>query len=264
MSKTEKNTDKEKSVLRWAASNLLGAAAFFLGLSIVASLVLGVFTRHGKEIEVPDMTNLTVEQAAGMAAGCGIRTEVTDSVYVRRMAKGAVYRQNPEAGSKVKKGRRIMLTINAVNAKKVSMPDLAGLSMRQARAELSSKGLNLSNLIYVDDIATNNVLKQLYRNREIPAGTEIESGSDISLVVGLNPENNQTFVPDVVGLRYTRAVDALHDNSLNIGRLVFDKNVRTYSDSLNAVVSSQSPGVSEFPILMGSEVALRLSLSEEQ
>lgn len=263
MATSEKNKGGEKSVGRWVISNLIGAAAFFLGLGIVASLVLGVFTRHGKEIEVPDMTNLTVAQAAGMAAGCGIRTEVTDSVYVRRMAKGAVYRQNPEAGSKVKKGRRIMLTINAVNAKKVSMPDLVGLSMRQARAELSSKGLNLSKLIYVDDIATNNVLKQLYRNREIAAGREIESGSDISLVVGLNPENNQTFVPDVVGLRYSRAVDALHDNSLNIGRLVFDKNVRTYSDSLNATVSSQSPGVSEFPILMGSDIALHLTLSEE-
>ena len=254
----------EKSTGKWAVSNIIGAVAFFIGLSLVASLLLGIFTRHGKEIEVPDMTNLTVAQAEQMASAAGIRVEVTDSVFVRRMAKGAVYKQNPAAGAQVKKDRRIMLTINAVNAKKVRMPNLVGLSMRQARAELSSKGLNLKELIYISDIATNNVLRQLYRNREISAGREIESGSDITLVVGLNPENNQTFVPNVVGLRYSRAVDALHDNSLNIGRLVFDKNVQTYSDSLNAVVSSQSPGVSEFPILMGSEVALHLTLSEEE
>ena len=257
-------TEEKKSTGKWAVTNLIGAVAFFIALSLVASLLLGIFTRHGKEIEVPDMTNLTVAQAEQMASEAGIRVEVTDSVFVRRMAKGAVYKQNPAAGAQVKKGRRIMLTINAVNAKKVSMPNLVGLSMRQARAELSSKGLNLNKLIYVDDIATNNVLRQLYRNREISAGREVESGSDIDLVVGLNPENSQTFVPNVVGLRYSRAMDALHDNSLNIGRLIFDRNVQTYSDSLNATVSSQSPGVSEFPILMGSEVALHLTLSEEE
>ena len=57
-----------------------------------------------------------------------------------------------------------------MNAKKVSMPNLVGYSMRQAKAELNSRGLSLGKLIYVSDIATNNVLKQIYRNREIRPG----------------------------------------------------------------------------------------------
>jgi len=176
------------------------------------------------------------------------------------MEKGAVYRQNPKAGSQVKSGRRVMLTINAIVPKKVSMPNLVGYSMRQAKADLTSRGLSLGKLIYVDDMATNNVLKQLYRNREIKSGTMIESGSSIDLVVGLNSIGSETYIPDVTGMKYIRAVDAIHDNSLNIRKLVFDDSVKDYNDSLNATVYRQAPTASSGSIVMGSEVTLYLSL----
>lgn len=163
----------------------------------------------------------------------------------------------------MKQGRRILLTINAKNAKKVSMPNLVGYSMRQAKAELNSRGLALGKLIYVNDIATNNVLRQIYRNREIRPGRQIETGSEINLEVGLNPEDNLTYIPNVKGLKYLRAVDAVHDNSLNIGRIVFDKSVRNYTDSLNASVTRQTPEASGNPILMGSDVTLHLSLDKK-
>ena len=153
-----------------------------------------------------------------------------------------------------------MLTINAMNAKKISMPNLVGYSMRQAKAELNSRGLALGKLIYVNDIATNNVLRQFYRNREIRPGRMIETGSEIDLQVGLNPSDNVTYVPNVKGMKYLRAVDAIHDNSLNIGRIVFDKTVKNYTDSLNAVVYKQTPAASKSPPLMGSDVTINLSL----
>lgn len=253
-------SEKQVSTGRWIARNLIGAAVFFTVLVVLATVLLGIFTRHGKVIEVPDMTNISVAEAQKIAADAGVRIEVVDSVYVRRMAKGAVYRQNPKAGASVKSGRRVMLTINAVNAKKVSMPNLVGYSMRQAKAELSSKGLNLGKLIYVEDIATNYVLKQQYRGRDISQGSEVESGSNIDLVVGLNPSDNVTIIPNVVGLKYVRAVDAIHDNSLNISKLVFDSSVKNYTDSLNAVVTRQNPASSQYPITMGSDVTLYLSV----
>ena len=192
-------------------------------------------------------------------AARGMRSEVTDSVYIKRMERGVVYRQNPEAGNHVKKGRRILLTINAVNPKKVTMPNLVGYSLRQAKAELLSRGLNLGTLIYVEDIATNNVLKQLYRNREIKPGMPVESESSIDLVVGLNDMDNMTYVPYVTGLKYISAVSAVQDNSLNIQDLIFDNTVRDYSDSLDAVVYRQTPEISEEPLLMGSSVTLYLT-----
>ena len=174
------------------------------------------------------------------------------------MKRGAVYRQNPVPGAKVKQGRRIVLTINAVNAKKVTMPNLVGLSLRQAKAELMSRGLVLNRLVYVQDMATNNVLRQLKGNREIEPGTMIDSESAIDLVLGLN---NKAFVPDVTGLKNMSAVEAMFDHSLNIKDLKFDDTVKDYDDSLNAMVYRQVPEPSDsVSVAMGEEVMLYLTI----
>lgn len=256
-------TDKKGFFGNWIVKNIILAVLFFTILILFNSILLGTITNHNETIKVPDFTSMSLNEARHDAARLKLRTEVVDSIFVRKMEKGAVYSQNPKAGSRVKKGRRILLTINAKNAKKVSMPNLVGYSMRQAKAELSSKGLALGKLIYVNDIATNNVLRQIYRNREIRPGRQIETGSEIDLEVGLNPEDNLTYVPDVKGLKYLRAVDAVHDNSLNINRVVFDKTVRNYTDSLNASVTRQTPEASGNPILMGSDVTIYLSLDKK-
>lgn len=257
----EENTNTNKY---WLLKNILGAAAFFVALAIVANVLLGIFTHHGKVLEVPDMVGMSVRQAGHVADSAGVRVEVVDSIYVRGMAKGAVYKQSPAAGASVKRGRRILLTINAVVPKKVTMPNLVGYSMRQAKAELSSRGLNLGKIIYVSDIATNNVLKQQLRGRDIQAGRSVESGSNIDLVVGLNDSDNRTYVPKVIGMKYIRAVDVVHENSLNISKLVFDESVRNYNDSTNAVVYRQSPGASQAPTPMGSDVTLYLTVNPER
>ena len=248
----------------WILRNLAGAALFFVALAVVANILLGIFTHHGKVITVPDMVGLSVREADRVADSTGVRIDVVDSIYVRGMAKGAVYKQNPAAGASVKKGRRIMLTINATVPKKVTMPNLVGYSMRQAKAELSSRGLNLGKLVYVDDIATNNVLKQQQRGRDVRPGSSVESGSDIDLVVGLNGSDNRTYVPNVRGMKYIRAVDVIHENSLNISSLIFDESVRNYNDSINSVVYRQSPGASSAPSLMGSSVSLYLTVDPER
>ena len=245
--------------MKWILKHIIGAIALFAVLAISAGLILKLVTNHGKEITVPDLTNMSVSEAVYTAGLQNLRVDVTDSVYIRRMGRGMVYSQNPKAGSSVKKGRRILLTINSVNPKKVQMPNLVGYSMRQAKAELLSRGLGLGKLMYVSDMATNNVLRQMYRGREIEPGTMVESGSDINLIVGLNPDDNQTYIPDVVGMKYMRAVDAIHDNSLNIKALRFDKTVKSYADSLDATVYRQGPSASSEPILIGSEITLYLS-----
>ncbi|MBQ6286634.1 MAG: PASTA domain-containing protein [Bacteroidales bacterium] len=255
----EKNKEKTGFFGNWIVKNLVWAVVFFASLLIAASILLGVVTHHGQTIEVPDLTSLSVDQARKEASRKNLRVEVIDSIFVRRMERGAVYSQNPKPGAQVKRGRRIMLTINAMNAKKISMPNLVGYSMRQAKAELNARGLALGKLIYVNDIATNNVLKQIYRNREIRPGRQIEAGSEIDLQVGLNPSDNMTYVPNVKGMKYLRAVDAIHDNSLNLGKVVFDRTVRNYTDSLNATVYKQTPGASKSPLLMGSDVTIYLS-----
>ena len=241
--------------------NLVVAVVLVVVMLVGAMIFLNVVTQHNKEISVPDFSNMTVVEAEQAADKAGVRVEVKDSVFVKRMKRGAVYRQNPVAGAKVKDGRRVVLTINAVNAKKVTMPNLVGLSLRQAKAELMSRGLVLNRLVYVQDMATNNVIKQLKGAREIEPGTMIDSESKIDLVLGLNDLDNVTYVPDVTGLKNLSAVEAIYDHSLNIKDLKFDETVKDYDDSLNAMVYRQMPEPSDsVSVAMGDEVMLYMTL----
>ena len=79
----EENTDTKKF---WVLKNLLGAALFFVALAVVASILLGIFTHHGKVITVPDMVGLSVREADRVADSTGVRIDVVDSIYVRGMA----------------------------------------------------------------------------------------------------------------------------------------------------------------------------------
>lgn len=247
--------------MKWLLKHLLAALILVVVMIAGAMVFLDVATKHNQELAVPDLSNMSVEEADSVAALNDMVIDVTDSVFVKRMKRGAVYRQNPAPGSKVKSGRRIALTINAVNAKKITMPNLVGFSMRQAKAELLSRGLTLGKLIYVQDMATNNVLRQLHDNLEIEPGSMIESESVIDLVVGLNGRDFVTYVPDVSGLKYMSAVDAVHDHSLNVKNLRFDKSVKDYDDSLNAMVYRQTPAASDsIHVKMGSDVTLFLTL----
>lgn len=249
----------------WIVRNLLICVILVVVMVVGAMVFLNVATKHNQELVVPDFSNMTVPEAEALAAQCGMRVEVTDSVFVKRMKKGAVRDQNPVPGAKVKEGRRILLIINAMDSKKVTVPDLVGLSMRQAIAELQSRGLVLGNLIYVEDMATNNVLRQLRGNREIDPGTSVDSETVIDLVVGLNPDTAaSTYVPDVVGKRYISAVDLVHKQSLNIKALRFDDSVKSYDDSLNAVVYRQIPEASEIPVNLGDDVSLYLTVNPER
>lgn len=257
--------EKKNFFSNWIVRNLLIAFGIVAVLIAGAIIFLNLVTKHNQELVVPDLTNLSVEEATALAVEAGMRIEVTDSVFVKRMQKGAVYRQNPSAGDKVKSGRRIVLTINAVNPKKLTMPNLIGYSMRQAKAEILSRGLILGKLIYEPDMATNNVLKQLYNGKEIEPGTQIESESVIDLVVGLNDIDNRTFVPDVYGLKNSRAVETVQDHSLNIKSLRFDVTVEDYDDSLDAVVYRQVPEPSDsISVGMGDEVVLYLTTDKSK
>lgn len=252
----QKAETKKKS--SWIVNNLAGAAIFMVVLLILTSVGLSLITRHGKTVITPDFTNLSVKQAEEVAREGHVNVKVVDSVFVRRLPGGVVYRQQPKAGSTVKKGRSVFLTINSIVPRKVVMPNLFGYSVTEARAELQNRGLNMGKLTYVKDIATNTVLGQYYEGKEVKTGDLVVNGSTIDLKVGVSGEDNVTVVPRLIGMKYVPAIDVLHDHFLNAGRVRFDKEVKTYTDSLNAVVYKQNALGEEMPY--GTSINLYLTL----
>lgn len=245
---------------------ILAASLLVIGLFLV-QVLLGIFTRHGRYREVPEMVGLSLDEATELAArNGGLRIEVSDSLFVPIYDGGVVLEQNPKAGTEVKNGRRIFVTVNSYRQKMVEIPYVTGFSLRQAKNNLESVGLEIERLEYVEDIATNYILSQKFGGRTIEEGQKVEAeiGSGITLVVGRgeDEEKSRVAVPRVVGMTLYEAKSRLWDSGLNVGRITSDEGVNQLNER-NARVYVQSPAQGVVTSL-GSGVALSLSLDDER
>ena len=237
------------------------AAAITLILLLGTLLWLKVYTHHGKMIVVPDLTGLTVEEVDDVTSSRHLRFEVIDSVFSTEMPRGTVIKQNPNPSSRVKKNRKIFLTMNAVNPEMVSMPQLIGLSFRQARLALQNAGLVQGSITYKPDFAKNNVLQQMHGDSVINEGTAIAKGAVIDLVLGMGLSSQTTRVPNLVGLGLDEATEIISDYYLNLGAVTYDNSFEEAEDSSGAMVWRQYPDYDEFKRLnMGMEMDLWLTL----
>jgi len=237
------------------------AAALTLILLLGTLLWLKIYTHHGKTIVVPDLTGLTVEEVDDVTSSRHLRFEVIDSVFSTEMPRGTVIKQNPNPTSRVKKNRKIFLTMNAVNPEMVTMPQLIGLSFRQARLALQNAGLVQGSITYKPDFAKNNVLQQMHGDSVINEGTEVAKGAVIDLVLGMGLSSQTTRVPNLVGLGLAEATEIISDYYLNLGAVTYDETFEQADDSSGARVWRQYPDYDEFKRLnMGMEVDLWLTL----
>ena len=119
------------------------------GLLFGSLFWIDIYTHHNQAIEVPDLRGLQPEEAKEILSRKDLRLQITDSVYSKTIAPGAVVEMIPPAGSKVKQNRIIFLTINAKTSQTVEVPDMFEISQRQAEATLKSLGFVIDSIEYV-------------------------------------------------------------------------------------------------------------------
>ena len=224
-------------------------------------LWLRIFTHHGRSRPVPDFYGLTIKDANDIASENKLRIILIDSVYRSETVPGTVVFQNPAAGARVKKNRRILLTINSINPETVIMPDVVGVSIRQAKAILENTGLEVGHLSYVPDLAINNVLKQKHNGKEIQEGDTIPKNTIIDLVLGTGLSNRKTIAPDLTGLSFVKARNLILSASLNLGAVLYDESIVTEEDSIRSFIWKQNPVNDEENLIrLGSPMYLWLTV----
>ncbi len=216
--------------------HLLIAIALTVVLLWVSLKLLNIYTRHGEVYLVPDFTGKTLEQLKQEGFDKYFDFQVIDSVYDDTRPKGSVFMQNPEAGSKVKQGRHLFLTVVASLPEKVMMPNLKNLSLRQAMVSLDLSGLKVGHLEYVDYFARNAVIDQLVDEEPVEPGTELNRGTRVDLVLGKGEMKVFIPMPFIIGKSPKEAIRQLHYASLNIGNEVYMDD-----DIINAKVYRTEP-----------------------
>jgi beta-lactam-binding protein with PASTA domain len=241
------------------AYNVVVIALVFLGLAIASFIAMALGTRHSARRTVPDFVGLNLNDAEFFAGRRNLEIIVNDSLHVSSYPGGVILDQLPKGGVVVKPGRKIYVTINSMRQRMVTVPYVAGRSLRQAKNMLETAGLTIDYLEYVEDIATNYVLAEFVNGEEVLEDSElkIEKGSGVVLRVGVAP-NDVTAVPQVLGRSLFEAKSRLWESGLNIGEIEFDEGMPVLERNRAKVYRQSMMPSAE--TAYGSRVSLRLTL----
>lgn len=218
--------------------NLLAAIALIVAILFIVLWMLGFITNHGQYERVPAVVGKTAEEAINALEAKGFTVEIQDSVWVESEKATAVLRQLPAGEEMVKAKRTIYLTINRSQPPLVEMPNLVGLSFRNAELYVRQLGFKLGDTTRKPDIAKDAVLEQLYNGQQIKPGTKIFQGSIVSFVLGSGIGTDEMEVPMLIGLTFEEAKNYLNSIGVNVGAILPDPDV---VDTAKAFIIKQSP-----------------------
>ncbi|MEX1219017.1 MAG: PASTA domain-containing protein [Solirubrobacterales bacterium] len=152
------------------------------------------------QIKVPDVIGQPRDQAEQTMdeAGLGVAVETRNSPDV---PVDAVIETDPPAGESVQRGSEITLVVSS-GPGQVAVPPVVGQTRSAAEQQLSARGLESSITEETSDRPAGEVISQ-----SPDAGTKVDSGSTVALVVSKGPTPVATVaVPNVVGLTRSDAI----------------------------------------------------------
>jgi serine/threonine-protein kinase len=180
------------------ANAILRYLAAFVGVVIGGGMgtwvVLWVSMRS-TTVRVPSLVGLSSLEAITELQSAGLSGQLEDGVFSSQIFAGRIAEQRPEPGLQLKRGNRVRLFPSLGSASQ-KVPDLTGLPISMAEAELESEGLRAGRRCLVDGQANALVvLAQAPQPRAL-----VPPGSEIALLINRTPRRARYVMPDFVGV----------------------------------------------------------------
>lgn len=223
-------------------------------------LVVAVYffsSRMNKEdLEVPTVVNLTEEQAVNQLEKRGFRANISRYAESDEYEKGKVMSQDPEASIRAKKGTIVNLVISS--GREIKVPELKNMNLSQAEETLKDLGLKVGT---TSTDYSNTVDKDLVIRQEPVAGSTVQSGTEVNLVISVGKEDTTENIKVVnyIGMAEQDAIAAARKNHLRVRNVDYQHS----SNVQKGLVMSQSIGA-ETEVAENSAIDFVISLGEEE
>jgi beta-lactam-binding protein with PASTA domain len=168
--------------------NVLIAVVILFILIFIVLYGLDIYTNHGKKVIVPDVKGMPVADAAPFFEHKALRYTVIDSSFVKNKLPGSILETIPPAGTSVKEGRTIYITINSHVAQMLIVPVVKDMSQRQASAILKSVGFERVNIKIVPGAFLDLVLGLETEGQILAGGDRIPADTPLVLLVSSGKE----------------------------------------------------------------------------
>ena len=203
-----------------------------------------------KDVELPNFVGMTKEEVEGKIKDgtYSFRIEFEEN-FNTEVEAGVIYDQSPKPPKTVKENQKITLRVSK-GTQIVKIPALENKSRSEAEKALTELGLDV-NIVPVEDktVGENKVIKT-----DPAAGTEVNSGTSVTVYIATSQKITTVKVPNVVGQLSLEAAKAiLENNGLSIGTIS-----RVDSTAPVGSIIDQSPAVGT-EVSKGTQVNVTVS-----
>lgn len=146
------------------------------------------YTLHGKVIEVPNVCGMSLDSGAKLLNDKLLGYEIVDYKYQKDAAENEILEQRPGGADKVKRGRKIQLTLNSGKEPTMALPDVIdNCSLREAVARLRAAGFKLTEHVTIAG-EKDWVYSVMMGEDSLKTSAQVPLGSTLTLVIGSGDE----------------------------------------------------------------------------
>ncbi|MBL3539680.1 PASTA domain-containing protein [Aminivibrio sp.] len=194
-------------IFRWAVVLVI------LVILISGSVAFYTVFFGGKDLVIPPLREMSVLDAVDEAERIGLEVKIEQ--VESSIPAGTVLAQWPEAGTKVRRDKSIILKISQGGNKK-AVPDLRGLENTQALKKIQELGFTAGDTVRIhdDNRPAGTVIAQ---NPAVPAVVDDSRKIDLLVSLGPVPKDGRIPVPDIAQRDEETGKDLLAQSGLKFG-----------------------------------------------
>lgn len=182
-------------ILKFTAWGIQWTAALIVFLVVMAGSGYYVFMETldgGEPVQVPNITNLPLDEAQNRLAEQGLEMGKQVSVPHETLPKYHIISQRPAPGRVVRTGRKVYPTVS-MGKDFLTAPTLEQRPLDEVRSELDSLQFRLGSVARIRHKAARNTVLSQYP----PPGDPLEKLGDIHLLVSDGDSRYEDYMPDI-------------------------------------------------------------------
>jgi len=209
----------------------------FVGGVLLFNFVLMPMLVHQRgAVIVPELHNLSEAQAQKELERVSLEIRVDRSEFDAQVPEGYVVSQSPRASETIKEGRTVSVVLS-LGARTQTVPELKGMSLRQARGVLERSHLVVGRVAKV--LAGGEPREEVLASN--PAvGTELTEGSAVDVVVAVGGQKESYLMPDLTGQDLLFIRDNLRELGFRVSGVRYESREGAFPNTV--IGQTPSPG----------------------
>jgi eukaryotic-like serine/threonine-protein kinase len=208
-------------------------AAVLLVAGFLSCLTAMRFAIRGNEVNVPNLAGKSLSEGTRVLNAYSLRMKVDSSRYDEHVPKDQILAQNPVASSKLKRNSQVRVVMS-LGAKRISVPNLEGQSLRAAQIVVLQRGLTLG---VVATIASEVDGKDRIAAQCPPPEVGFAQSLAMNLLVSTGKKQREYLMPDLTSQNSDEVVGEFAGLGLKLGSV----NYQSVPGVAKGAVLKQSP-----------------------